>query len=456
MGTVTVKIPLVTWRDGRPRYFPSPASRKLGYKGEDLRHGRNGPWFSLDEAIAWSNARQAEIEEKRRAIEAGQATTRQTARATVRERAAGRVTISQVMEAYRASSRMQGKEIIQGKKKRRPLSEGTIRYYRGAIRCLENFEGGEWWHEPADDLTGHTLDGLIDAIEQAHGLSQARAVRGVISVAFAAGRTAKLVHHNPAADSSTTLPMLQPRVRPATVEEFVTLMAAADALGLPDVGDMLCAGAWTGQRQNDRRSLTENQISADGILFAPHKKDAGGQRLLIPVSSMLARRLEAARIRQRGRKVQQLGARHVFMWEAAGAPWSEGRYGKIYRMLRHAVAYGTPAIDEKAGKIDKEWKAVFGRRDIAAELASAGISLLPSLADLRDQDMRDTCLSWVSRAGADKWELAGFSGHAFGGDEKVLGHYVDIDPVFARRGMRKLEAWFAQEVADLERRRAAQ
>lgn len=453
MGTVVVKIPLVTWRDGRPRFFASAVHRELGYKGEDLRHGHNGPWFTLDEAIAWSQARQDEMAKKRAAIAAGQTTVRKTANATVRERAAGRVTISQVMEAFRASPRMQGKEVIQGKKKRRPLSEGTIRYYRGAIRCLENFEGGEWWHEPADDLTGHTLDGLIDAIEQAHGLAQARAVRGVISVAFAAARN-KLVHHNPAQESSTTLPMPPRRVRPATVEEFVTLLAAADALGLHDVADLLCAGAWTAQRQNDRRSLTLAEISADGILFAPHKKDASSQRLLIPVSSMLARRLEAARLRQRGRKVQQLGERHVFVWEAGGKPWTEGRYGKIYRMLRHAVAFGTPAIEETTGKVDKEWKALFGRRDVAAELAAAGVDLLPSLADLRDQDMRDTCLSWLSRAGANKWELAGFSGHAFAGNEKVLGHYVDIDPAFAVEGMRKLEVWYAREVADLERRRA--
>jgi len=447
MGKVEINIPLVTWRDGRPRFFPSPAARALGYKGEDLRHGSRGRWFTLDEAIRWSQARQLELADRRARIAAGETTVKKTAKAMVKARTDGRVSISQVMEAFLVSPRMQGKAIAQGKKKRRPLADTTIGNYRKSVNCLRNFEGGQWWHEPADDLTGPVLDGLVDAIEQAHGLAQARAVRGVISVAFASGRRERLVHHNPAADSEETLPMLPKRVRPATVREFMTFIAGADALRLHDVADMLCAGAWTAQRQNDRRALVDTQVSPDGILFSPHKKDAIGQRLLIPCSAMLAARMEAAR---RRRKVRHLGAQPVFQWEAGNCAWTEGRYGKVFRMLRQALAFGTPALDATTGKVDKEWKALFGSRNVAAELSMAGIALQPSLADLRDQDMRDTCLSWLARAGCNKWQVAGFSGHAFGGGEAVLGHYVDIDPSFAQEGMKKLEAWFARQLAEIE------
>lgn len=459
MGKVEIRIPLVTWRDGRPRFFASAVHRALGYKGEDLRHGKLGAWFSLDECIAWSKARQAELEEKRAAIAAGETTPRKTANATRRARAAGVVTISQVMETFRSSPRMAGREIVQGKKRRRALADTTIRFYSGAIRCLENFEEGRWWHEPAADLTAPVLDGLIDAIEQAHGLSQARAVRGVVSVAFGHARTKQggnLVAHNPVADSQVTLPMTPKRLRPATVQEFVTLLAAFDALGLHDAGDLFCSGLWTGQRQADRRSLAESRITADGIVFEPHKKDEEGQRLLIPMASMLARRLDAAQLRRRAARVTRLhNDQPVFLWEAGGIAWSEGRYGKIYRMVRHALASGgRPAIDA-TGKVDKEWLALFRGRDVGAELRAAGIEALPSLADFTDQDLRDTCISWLPRAGANKWELAGFSGHAFAGRENVLGHYLSIDPEFARAGMKKLEVWFAREMAALEARRKA-
>lgn len=459
MGTVTIKIPLVTWRDGRPRFYAGPAARGLGYKGEDLRHGRNGPWYSLEEAIAWSKERSAEIEAKRAAIADGTTTAGEVARANRRARAAGLVTISQVMEAFRSSPRMQGKAILRGKKKRRPLATNTIRFYAGAIRCLEQFEDGQWWHEPAADLTATVLDGLVDAIEQAHGLAQARAVRGVVSVAFGFARTKEggaLVSHNPAADSQVTLPMPEKRVRPASIDEFMTMLAAFDALGLSDAGDLFCSGLWTGQRQADRRSLTESMMSADGIVFQPHKKDAENQRLLIPVSAMLAQRLDAAHRRRISKVTRLRNDPPVFLWEATGQRWSEGRYGKIYRMVRHAVATGgAPPIDGKTGKVNKEWLALFRGRDVAAELATAGVEALPSVADMTDQDLRDTCISWLPRAGANKWELAGFSGHAFGGDENVLGHYFSIDPEFARSGMKKLEAWFAREIATREARRAA-
>jgi hypothetical protein len=460
MGKVEIRIPLVTWRDGRPRFFASAVHRALGYKGEDLRHGRNGRWFSLDECIAWSNARQAELAAKRAAVASGDTTLRKAANETRRRRAAGVVTISQVMEAFRASPRMQGRAIVQGKKKRRPLAENTIRNYTGAIRCLENFEDGQWWHEPAADLTAPVLDGLIDALEQAHGLNQARAVRGVVSVAFGYCRTREggnLVAHNPVADSEMTLPMKTPRLRPATVEEFVMMLAAFDALGLPDAGDLFCSGPWTGQRQADRRALTQRALTADGIVFEPHKKNAEGQRLLIPLAAMLRDRLEAAQARRRSRTVARLtNDPAVFWWEAGNQPWTEGRYGKVYRMVRHALATGgKPAIDGKTGRVDKEWLALFRGRDVAAELAAAGIRPLPSIADLTDQDLRDTCISWLPLAGANKWEVAGFSGHAFAGRENVLGHYLSIDPEFARAGMKKLEVWFARELAALEQRRAA-
>lgn len=460
MGKVEINIPLVTWRDGRPRFFPSPAARALGYRGEDLRHGRHGLWFSLEECIAWSEGRQAELQEKRGAIAAGETTPRKAANETRRRLAAGTVTISQVMEAFQRSPRMQGRPIVQGKKKRRALAVTTIRNYNGAIRCLEQFEGGAWWHEPADDLTAKVLDGLIDAVEQTHGLSQAHAVRGVISVAYGYCRTKEgggLVRHNPVADSDTTLPMKNKRVRPATVEEFLALLATFDALGLADAGDLFCSGPWTGQRPADRRTLTQRRVTSDGLVFEPHKKDEEEQRLLIPLASMLAQRLEAARLRRRKLTVAKLSNDPpVFWWEAGNRAWDEGRYGKIYRMVRHALATGgAPAVEAKTGKVDKEWLALFRGRDVAAELAAAGIEALPSVADLTDQDLRDTCLSWLPLAGADDWELMGFSGHAFTGAKAVLGHYFSINPAFARAGMAKLEAWFAREAAALEQRRKA-
>lgn len=448
MGNVVLKIPLVTWRDGRPRFFPGPSAKALGYRGEDLRHGKSGAWFTLEECIAWSTARQAEMAGKRAAIAAGDTTERRTANATRRARD-GRVTISQVMHAFLDSPRMKGEAIVAGRKHRRPLSPASQRMYRGAARCLENFEDGQWWHEPADELTGPVLDGLLDALEQVHGLAMARHVRAVVSVAFGAAK-GKLVQHNPAQETSATLPVLPPRVRPATVAEFDCLLATADALGLHDFGDLVCAGAWTAQRQNDRLALTADRLSADGILFTPNKKKASAEKLLVPLAAQLRGRLEASAARRRAWKVQPGPRANVFLREN-GSPWQPDWYRKVFQQVRHVAAYGAIERD-KEGNPSREAQILFAARDVAAELARAGVTPLASLADLRDQDLRDTGLSWAQRAGCDKWEIAGLSGHAFGKDDGVLKHYVSVPPEFARRAVAKVETWVAAQRGEITRK----
>lgn len=463
MGIVTIRIPLVTWRDGRPRFIPGARARALGLQGVDLRWPagveadfaahmprpgvRNlGRWLTLDEAIIWSKMMQVEIERLRKAVDDGATTPRKLQNAAAR---AGRslVTVGQLCQSFDASPRMQGREVAEGRKKRRPLAANTIRYYRNAGRLLERLDGGRVWNAPAVELTGRALTGVLDRVEVLHGLAQARAVRAYVSVVFAHGRRGRRVAHDPVAALEESLPVLAARVRPASVAELEHLVAVADALGLPDLGDVVMAGVWTGQRQNDRLALLSSAIGPDGILFAPNKKERGGQveRLLVPLASRLAARLEAARERRRAWRVKPL---HVFACEATGQAWKADWYRKVYRQVRHAAATGRAETDA-AGRLTRNAATVFGLIDVPARLAAAGLSPMPSLADLRDQDLRDTCLSWLPLAGADRFEIAGFSGHAFGQSEQVLRHYVAIPPEFARRGMARLEAWYDAQLGAL-------
>lgn len=462
MGKVTISIPLVTWRDGRPRFIPGPAMRKLGYEGEDLRHGagspsgarslragqKTGPWFTLEEAIAWSEAREADIEEKRRAIAEGETTQRKTANAAARARAGSLVTVGQVCEAFLQSPRMRGKPIVDGRKKRKPLAANTVRAYRGSARLLERFDDGDVWHAPAAELTGRALDGILDEVEIAHGLAQTRALRAFLSVAFRHGRKEGDVRHNPVAEMDTELPVLEADCRPASVGEIVTLIAVADALGLADAGDVICAGPWTGQRQNDRLALEERHLTAEGIVFEPNKKARTADRLLIPVSAELSARLAAARERRKAWAVVP-ASRNVFICEATRRPWAADWYRKVFRVIRQVAATGERPESRDTAKVLKEMTG----EEIARRLNAAGVTPLASLGDpaMKDKHLRDTCLSWLPLAGADKWEVAGFSGHAFGQEDRVLKHYVAIPPEFARRGMVKLEAWYAAQLAAIGR-----
>lgn len=445
MGKVEIRIPFVTWRDGRPRFFASAVHRELGYRGMDLRHGPDGPWYTLEEAIQWSRAFEAELAAKRRALAEGRTTPRKLAR-QLRVSREGLLTVGQMLERFQQSPRMAGETVIEGRKKRRPLAANTVRFYRGAIRLVEQLDEGRIWNAAADDITAKTLAGVIDRIEVLHGLAQARAVRAVLSVAWKHGRAEKLVRRNPIPELEHQLPTLEARIRPATVAEAVHLAAGMDALGFPHAADVWLAGIWTGQRQNDLLSLPASRVTAAGFEFTPQKKAKSGERLIIPVSKVMAARLAAAKERRRSWAVEPLA---LFAWEKRQQPWKADWWRKVFRVLKIAVATGELERD-RHGEVTREAGMILGKIDIRARLAAAGLQPMPSLADLRDQDARDTCLSWLPLAGADKWEIAGFSGHAFGKDEKVLRHYVAIPPEFARRGMAKLEAWYEAELGRLE------
>ncbi|NUR12318.1 MAG: hypothetical protein HOQ20_10825 [Bradyrhizobium sp.] len=440
MGRVEIRIPLVTWRDGRPRFIPPESLRKLGYKGEDLRHGKSGPWFSLDEAIAWSQRRELEIVEKRAAIADGETTPKKLANAAERARLAGVTTISQLVEAFLDKNpRMKGVPIIDGKKRRKPLSAATVRGYRGSARVLEHLEDGAAWHEPADDVTPKVLTGILDKVEVKHGLAQARALRAMISAAYGFGRSKAggyIVKHNPVAGLEDTLPVLEPRIRVGSIAEMVHLVAVCDALGFPDIGDSVTLGLYTAQRQADRLALEDSKITSEGILF--HQRKKGGQPLLIPMVEILRDRVVAAAKR---RADWRLNYAHVLIDERLRRPWDDHRYRKAFRVLRHAAAFGT--LEKVEGKNAPTPMAVqlLGKVDVRAVMDAAGLKPMPSLADFHDQDLRDTAVTWLALAGCTKWEIASITGHSLKSIDEILKHYFGLHPELARSGMARMEKW---------------
>lgn len=435
MGRVEISIPLVTWRDGRPRFIPGAAARALGFKGEDLRHGKAGPWFSLEEAIDWSRIRVADIEAKRAAIAAGETTPKKLANAAARDRA-GLLTVGQLVDKFLDNPRMKGVAQVDGKKRRQPLAPATVRGYAGSARLLRNFDSGAVWVAPAGDLTARALSGIIDKVEVRHGLAQTRALRAMLSAchAWAKSKAAGyLVRFNPVAELEETLPVLPPRLRIGSVPEMTHFVAVCDALGFPDMGDSIVLGLYTAQRQGDRLALEDHRITPEGIRFEQHKKR--GAALLIPQIEILRLRLEAAVAR---RRPWRLNHPHVLIDEHQRRPWAAEWYRKVFRVLRQAAAFGTlaglKAVDRKVARL-------LGLADVEARLAAAGLQAMASLADFRDQDLRDTAVTWLALAGCSKWEIHSITGHSLKSIDEILKHYFGAHPDLARSGMAKLEAW---------------
>ncbi len=414
MGKITVQIPLVTWRDGRPRFSPGPRLRKapFNFKGEDLRHGRTGPWFTLDQAIAWS-------QERLKLIASLEGATPKEAR-QIRDGAVGD-TNGQLFERFFSSPRMKGKEERQGKKVRAPLADNTVRNYRGGANLVERLDNGRIWHAPALATTPRVWAGVFDRIEIESGLANARKARSAVSAMFTWARAnGRFKAPHPIAAIEERLPTLEARVRFGSVTEIEHLVRAADMLGRPEIGDAIMLGVWTGQRQSDRLALIDGQETSDGILFRQDKKR--GQPLLIPPSPQLRARLLAIRIR---RKDWPVDFREIIIDERARAPFKRDWYNHTFARVRAFAATGK------------------GKHELTGRPVE--ITPMPSLADLRDQDLRDTAVTWLALAGCTVPQIASITGHSLGTIDTVLKHYLGMHPELARSAIAGLVAWFESQ-----------
>lgn len=427
MRKASVSIPFVTWRDGKPRYFAGPAHRRLGFKGEDLRHN-TGAWFTYEEAAAWSAARAAEVE-ARRAAPAAKVRARDTIR--------GAITVAGMFGKWFKTPRMVGADVVEGRKKRRALKASTVTGYKEGARIVEQFDAARVWTSPAAAITGKAWAGILDRIEVARGLVQARKVRATVSAAYSFALAAGLVPSHPLLGLKLDMPVPPPRIRYGSIAEMEQLIRAADLtfrregkggtgdeigyryghrgdrrhtvmIPCTDVGDSIVLGLWSSQRQNDRLELSDGRVGPDGIVFLQSKKH--GQPLLIPNAPQLAARIAALKARRASWKVNYP---NLILDEGTRRPFERRWYAELFARVRDTAVKGIPGVLEP----------------------------MPSLADFHDQDLRDTAVTWLALAGCDKWEIMSITGHSPKSIDEILSHYLGMHPELARSAIAKLVAW---------------
>ncbi|MBL4820375.1 MAG: hypothetical protein JKY98_05210 [Gammaproteobacteria bacterium] len=435
MKSPAVKIPHVAWRQGRPRFSPASGVRDLGHKGEDLRHA-NGDWFTFEQASAWSITFQAEIAAQRTAIRSGEISIAKTAKAV--HRAAGLVTVGQMILAWHQTPRMTGKLIIEGRMERRPLAVKTIQYYKSGSRIIENPKMGSLWHQPAAAISQSHLTGLLHKVEVEHGLSSARMVRATLSAAWKWGRAKYNLPRNPVRDLEITLPVPAPRIRYGSIAEMQALIDVAGRIDRPDVALIMLMGLWTAQRQGDRLSLEGGKVTSEGIWFRQAKRH--GQPLLVPAAAPLAKALEQALDRRRDWRINYPQA---CLDEVTRRPFEASWYNKLLSLTRFIAAHGR-APDEEFDDPARDIKTALSvLRGIDMQKALDGFTPISSLADFRDQDLRDTAVTWLALAGCDEREIASITGHELTSINRIMKHYLGLHPDLAKRGIGKLEHWYA-------------
>jgi hypothetical protein len=68
-----------------------------------------------------------------------------------------------------------------------------------------------------------------------------------------------------------------------------------------------------------------------------------------------------------------------------------------------------------------------------------------SLTDKHDQDLRDTAVTWLARAGATLPEIASITGHSLGSIHSIMKHYLALSPELSDAGIEKLIVWMTRE-----------
>ena len=405
---ITIRMPYLKWRDGRPRWEPNAVLGKEGWTGKDLKHP-DGNWFTVEECATWITARMGEVKQRRAALaEASARGRRRPAMGQPRHA----LTLSGLSDRWiRHLDDTLKQETSAGVTL--SLKPKTIRDYTMKAKWLLAFDP-EIAETPVSALSRMICADLYQRMRLAAGDHMSAAVIRVASVMFSWGSLAGLCDQDKHPWRALRMKTPEPRQRAASVQEIRHLVAAADAIGLPEIGDSIMLGVWTGQRQGDRLTLQETSIGGNGggrILFRQAKT---GARVSIPQSAELLERLTQARERRRTRGVMSL---FIVIDETTGKPFEEHRYRKQYAKVRAAAAIGIP---------DK-------------------LATMPSLANFRDQDLRDTSVTWLALARCNTEEIRGITGHDRETILSILKHYIAHHDGFADAAIDKLEAWYAKE-----------
>ncbi len=376
------KIKYVSWRNGRPRFTPSPTLRKQGYKPADLVNDA-GEWMTAGEALDWSRRFAATLAATARAR------PRRKPAATPPPKPVSYYTVEQLLKDFATS---------QAFRDRAPKTQAD---YLQKIRSIERHLP-EAWAAEAEALTQPICFGMYDELRGKTGLHTANAAMRLLGIAYSWGMSrGKLpaLAINPA--HKLKLKKEEPRVRAGEREEIEHMIATADALKRPEIGDMIALGVWSGQRQGDRLAY---QIAGrrNGRIMLRQSKT----KVMVDIRefSELRKRLDAA---QERRKLAEVVSSHVILDERTWTPFQEDHYRKVYQEVRRHAA-----------------------------------RTMKSCATLRDQDLRDTAVTWLFRAGCTVGEICAITGHSLATATQILEHYFARHPELADSAIDKVELWW--------------
>lgn len=405
---MTVKLPYIKWRDGRPRVSHSPRERARGFIDRDLKHPE-GRWFSYEEAEAFSKVHHAAII-KARDEGLRIKPTKPARQGLVEDLLTDWLASDEVQNLRSASIKSYEKAaraVIFRPESRDQAAKRRARERAGALLGTK-IPARE--REPIAEATPASLGApelraFFNYLKGERGHHMALAAIAALSAAMSWGRESSKwrLTTNPRIDMQFDRPA--GRVVMVTFDEFTALIAAADAIGRPSIGDAIYLGLFTGQRQTDRLALKDEGLTPEGRRKLKQSKT--GAIVEIKQPPQLAERLAQARIRVSQIKIK-LGLRDmpetIVVDERTGRPYNEHTYRHLFAEIREL--------------------AIKGHGDVAACTSLSFVNQRTGAIDYKhDQDLRDTCVMLLDRAGNDLLSICDVTGHSYQSAQMIMKHY---------------------------------
>lgn len=428
------------WRDGRPRWEPSPANRACSFAGVDLRD-HAGVWMDRGAATTAADARTLWARFVRDAMrdddQGGKARTMlrtaldrlppmptepvarrqrelvadliERARAVLEDREPG------VTDALTRSPRSV-QAMIDGyfadAAAMRRIARGTQKVYRTMSKRL----AAEFGARRTDEVTPGQIRNWHEALLTREGLSHATAN-------LAVGAAGAMFQWAAMQDPPwiTASPVARLRLSAAkgrrvfwTLEEEQAFTAWCDANGYADVADAVTVCLWTGARQIDVAAASIEDLSGAAWRFVPIKTRKKGLEALPGLLPPVTHRVERRRAESKAQDIPRVGPT-PFLWNAqVGRAHTSETIGLRFREAR------AEAIKDDALPAD--------------------------FAEKRLQDTRDTCITRLFDADVSLSRITAWTGHASSAAENILReHYVSLREAGAAEDASKLAAWAKRE-----------
>lgn len=338
----------------------------------------------------------------------------------------------------------------------KPYSPSTRRFYEWACDIIWQWaDDGEL---PARKITPARVQQLYETfLHVSH--SKANAVVTVLRILLEHARKRDIVASNAA--TKPGLISLPPRLRIWSHEEEACMVAHADALGLPSIGDAILLGADLGQREGDILRLQRIRYS-NGVFYRIQQRKTNAI-VQIPATPRLRDRLELAIARidavaQAERQAALALGRparptppYLVVAEGTGTRYTEDTFRRLFARVRAAAAGKSIKISRKPGvetMNDEDLLRTSHLPKCRTLLGREATADDPEILQANFQDLRDTAVTNLAEAGCTIPQICAITGHTEKSAYNVLKHYLALNGAMAAEAIAKLvEHYERQEAA---------